>query len=258
MQEEQILIQAGLSEEQALTYQALLDKGPQKASNLSSWTGIKRGLTYKILQELENMRLVEKKEPATGVATFFPLHPNALLDGLEKKKQEIDRSKEVLNHSLSSLISKYNLQYNKPTVRFFEGLSGIRTVLFDSINSKTEILTYADNEAFNTLYPNINKEYVTARKGSKIKKRIISVDTPYIRELAKSDDPEFTQRMVLKQSFNFATAMQIYDGKVTYITLEKERMIGVIIEDTSIYEMHRALFEAHWNQAAILADSASV
>ncbi len=45
MNEDQILMQAGLSEEQALTYQALLEKGPQKASDISRWTGGKRGLT---------------------------------------------------------------------------------------------------------------------------------------------------------------------------------------------------------------------
>ena len=72
-----ILQQAGLSEEQALTYQALLDKGPQKASNIAQWTGIKRGLTYKVLDELVNIGLVEKKEPTSGVATFFPLHPSS-------------------------------------------------------------------------------------------------------------------------------------------------------------------------------------
>jgi sugar-specific transcriptional regulator TrmB len=49
--EENILIQAGLSEDQAQVYDYLLDKGPQKASSISSWTGVKRGLTYKILEQ---------------------------------------------------------------------------------------------------------------------------------------------------------------------------------------------------------------
>jgi sugar-specific transcriptional regulator TrmB len=40
--QENILKQAGLSEEQAITYEALIDKGPQKASILANWTGIKR------------------------------------------------------------------------------------------------------------------------------------------------------------------------------------------------------------------------
>jgi sugar-specific transcriptional regulator TrmB len=253
MQEENILIQAGLSEEQAQVYQALLDRGPQKASDLSKWTGIKRGFVYKILEQLESMSLVSKKGGTGTVATFSPSHPSLLLSNIERKEKEIALTKEMLSSSIGSLSSKYNLITGKPNVQFFEGKDGIAKVLRDSLHSTTEILTFADNEAMNKYYPELNKENVEARKKSNIKKRIISIDTPFIRELAKKDNPEITERRLISSENKFAVATQIYDNKISFITLDPERAIGVIIEDKAIYEMQKVIFETLWGNAKPLS-----
>ena len=249
MNQENILIQAGLSEEQALIYEALIDRGPQKASNLSTWTGVKRGLTYKILEQLESMGLVEKKGGDGTIATFFPNHPQALMGSIERKEQQLKLTKETLGFALGELSSKFNLLTGKPNVLFFEGKEGVGKVIRDSYTSKDEILTYADNEAMNKYYPELYKENVATRKKLKVKKRIISIDTPYIHELAKNDDPEITKRRLVNSTDHFATVMQIYDNKVTYITLDPDKSIGVVIEDASIYKMHKTLFEALWENA---------
>ncbi len=247
--DEKILIEAGLSEEQALVYGHLLDRGPQRASALSKWLGIKRGLVYKVLEQLENMNLVEKKGGTGTVASFSPLHPSHLLDMIEARAKSILLTKETLTYSLGSLASKFNLLSGKPNVQFYEGKEGVAHVLRDSLSSTTEILTFADNEAMNKYYPDLNKENVTLRKKGGIKKRILSVDTPYIRELLKNDDKEITERRLIHSLDKFATAMQIYDNKVTYITLDPNKAIGVIIEDKSVYEMQKMIFENMWVNA---------
>jgi len=249
MNEENILIQAGLSEEQASVYKALIERGPQKASALASWTGIKRGLIYKVLEQMEAMGLVSKKGGDGTVATFSPEHPSQLMNIVEQKAKSLALTKQTLEYAIGSLGSKFNLLSGKPNVQFFEGFDGIKKVTFDSLNSKTEILSFADNEAVNKLYPKLNEEYMPTRKKLNIKKRLISKDNPYIRELTKKDDPAITERRVIAENFTSATVMQIYDGKVSYITLDPERTIGVIIEDKSIYEMHRILFELTWKDA---------
>jgi len=253
MQEENVLIQAGLSGEQAVIYQALLEKGPQRASDLGKWTGIKRGLVYKVLEQLVAMNLVANKGGPGTVAVFSPAHPSLLLANIERKEKEIALTKDMLEGSLGALVSKYNLLAGKPNIRFFEGAEGVASVVRDSLTSKTEILTYADNEAMNKYYPALNQENISLRKKSQIKKRIISVDSPYIRELAKNDDPEITERRVLRNVHNFATAMQIYDNKVAYVTLEPERSIGFIIEDRAVYAMQKDLFETMWQMAEPLS-----
>lgn len=250
--DEKILIEAGLSEEQAAVYSSLLDKGPLKAGSISSWTGIKRGLIYKVLDQLESMGLISKKGGEGTVAVFAPEHPSRLAEIMERKEKSMALAKETVMFSLGSLSSKFNLLSGKPNVQFFEGKEGVSKVMRDSFTSQTEILTFADNEAMNKYYPELNKENIEARKNSNIKKRLISIDTPYIRELAKNDNPEITDRRLI-DSEKFSTVMQIYDNKVTYITLDPHKEIGVIIEDNSIYEMQKMIFEKVWENAKRLS-----
>jgi hypothetical protein len=49
--------------------------------------------------------------------------------------------------------------------------------------------------------------------------------------------------------YPFNSVMQIYEGKVSYITLSDKGMIGVIIQDSNIYQMHKSIFEYVWSGA---------
>lgn len=256
MDEITILTQAGLSEEQALTYQALLDKGSQKASNLAQWTGIKRGLTYKVLTELENMGLVEKKEPATGVATFFPMHPNSLLATIDHKKESLDRTRENLSQSLSLLASKYNLQNSKPNVQFFEGKQGVVRVLDDSLTTQGEVLTYLNLDTVKKYFAAENDAYVKKREQKKIKKRVIACINKAAIDFINdkyANDPEYfvvTDVRFIETPINdFQAAMQLYDNKVGLITIASDNLIGTIIDDERISQMQKSMFEALYTQA---------
>lgn len=249
---EKILIEAGLSEEQALIYGALLDRGPQKASALATWTGVKRGLIYKVLEQLEAMNLVEKKGGEGTVALFAPLHPSSLINMVEARAKSIMLTKETLTYSLGSLASKFNLLTGKPNVQFFEGKEGILKTANDSLNSKTEIYSFVDADALEKLYPELNKEYVEKRLKLKIKKKIIMTDSPTVRATVPNEDKEFTEQRIVKHDFKFATIVMIYDNKVSFITMDPDRSIGVIIEDKDIYNTHKSLFEYIWGTAELV------
>ncbi len=248
--EENILIQTGLSEEQAQTYQALLEKGPQKASDLSKWTGIKRGLIYKVLEQLESMSLVSKTGGPGTVATFSPAHPSLLLSNIERKEKEIAFNKEMLQSSIGSLASKYNLIIGKPNIQFFEGEEGMKKVLDDTLNvsTGTEIYTYADLEAILKYIPDINASYSDRREKLGIKKKGLLLDSPRAREVIKNYHTETTDtKFIPYGAAELETVMQIYENKISYITLKDNSMIGIIIEDPLIYKMHKLLFEHVWN-----------
>lgn len=252
MNEENILIQAGLSEEQSQVYQSLLDKGPVRASDLAKWTGIKRGLIYKVLEQLETMGLVLKMGGPGTVAVFSPSHPSLLLANLERKEKELALNKEMLVSSIGSLSSKYNLITGKPNVQFFEGLDGVAKVANDSIYSKTEILSYIDNEAVNKYLSDLNKKYVSERKTLNLKKKMLAVDSTYIREHVKDMDKNTTEVRIIPKSEAFGTVMQIYDDKISYVTVSDTKKIGVIIEDPDIAKMHKIIFQAAWEKAEVL------
>jgi len=250
MQEENILIQAGLSEEQAQIYQALLDKGPQRASDLTKWIGIKRGLVYKVLEQLENMGLALKSDGKGTVAIFSPAHPSLLLSNIERKEKEVAMTREMLASSLGSLSSKYNLITGKPNVQFFEGEEGIKKVLWDTLNTPkgTEICAYGDLESILKYIPKINDEYSDRREKLGIKKRGFLLDNAETREKIKNYHTEVTETKFIKYNIpEMETEVQIYENKISFITLKDNSMIGIIIEDPFIYKMQKAIFDHLWD-----------
>lgn len=244
----QPLVQLGLSEDQAKIYLTLLSGGLLPARALIIQTGIKRGLTYKVIEQLIEKGLVEKRESPGKIALFFPTHPQKLSELLKAKEQEMKSAEASLGTIVTTLSSAYNLISGKPNVQFFEGAKGMKEILDDSLTSETEIYSYADIEAIQKYIPEVNAEYVKKRDKFNIKKKAIILDTPFARAFLADYYKNVTDIKLIKSKTEpFQTIMQIYDNKISYLTLSDKEMIGVIIEDKYIYKMHKDLFEFSWD-----------
>jgi hypothetical protein len=127
----------------------------------------------------------------------------------------------------------------------------------DSLQSKTEILTYFDPSSLTGEIKEINRAYVKNRIRLKIPKRLILADTPVARQLMAEQSTPFTKAAFIK---NFperhATGMELYDGTVSYVMMKGARRISVIIRDPLIYELHRSHFEFIWSMAQDIVDYA--
>jgi len=249
--DEKILIEAGLSEEQSAIYSALLDKGPLKAGSISTWTGLKRGLIYKVLDQLENMGLVSKKGGDGTVAVFAPEHPSQLAVIMERKEKSFALAKEAVSFSLGALSSKFNLLSGKPNVQFYEGKEGVEKVLEDTLNSKSEVLTYVDMEIVEKYFKDINDKYVMKREKLGIKKRLLVIENDYSNALFQKwnkENPEFFSvtdlKMVKTPIETVEGAIQIYENKIGIITISNENLISIIIEDIRINKLFKSMFEA--------------
>ena len=244
------LTQAGLSSEQAHIYEFLLKNGASVVRDIAKNVPFSRPMVYKVLEELVQAALVEKQEKKGSVTTFVAAHPQHLIDQAEQTKDQAETALNALSASIDTLISDYNLQSGKPGVRFFEGIAGIRKVLADSLTAQEVIYSYADLESIDKYIGNINREYAETREKKDIRKKGIVLDTPVAREFLKNYEPGVTEtRVISRDAAPFHTVMQIYDNKISYITLSDETIIGVIIDDKHIAGMHKYLFEYLWERA---------
>lgn len=245
---EELLIKSGLSPDQAKVYEILLKGGVMPASKAALKAGLKRGLGYKVIEQLVSLGLIEKIDKK--VALFAVNHPSKIKELLQKKTDDLRSIESTLSGALGPMISDYNLTSGKPNIQFFEGEDGVQKVLEDSLYSKEEILSYADITSIQKYIPKINAWYVEKREKKGVRKRGILLDTPEARSILSSYHTAITDSKLIKLNANpFESIMQIYDGKVSYITLSDKQMIGVIVEDQSIYEMHKALFNFTWSKA---------
>ena len=104
----QALVRAGLTPHQAAIYEALIQRGPQKATRLAFLAGVPRTLSYKVLDELAAEGLVTKKDERGRVTLFAPAHPLKLKELAERRLEEAKQAKTTLEDVLTSLIHDFD------------------------------------------------------------------------------------------------------------------------------------------------------
>lgn len=247
------IVDAGLTKEQAIVYEMLLKLGEAPASAIAKAIprdkALSRPLVYKVLEELIELDVTAKSDGAGKVTTFTPKHPVAITKVIDAQKERIERTKKQFLTTSGKLSSLFNLSVGKPGVQFYEGEDGVWEVLLDSLTASEEILTYADLEAIATYIPALNAEYSTLREDQDVQKRGLVIDSPEARKFLKSYDGTVTNTKLITTTDEvppFQTVMQIYDNKVSYITLTEEYLVGIIITDQYIANTHKYLFESLW------------
>lgn len=253
-----ILVQANLSPNEAVVYEYLLKNGESPAGFIIKKTPLKRGVIYNALDELISKGLATKRVK-NKVALFLPSHPDKLREYLEQHEEEIVKAKNSLEANLPALVSDFNLVSGRPGVSYFEGDQGIKKVSQDSLTAQGEIYTYSDHENVIKYIFELNQEYSEKRVKLGIKKKILYADNPLTRKYLKEngldqiDDARLIQGKILDhRPGSFNTVMQIYNNKVSYITLLPSWKIGIIIEDETIAKMHKDIFEFNWLKAKTL------
>lgn len=244
------LTKIGLNNSQSMVYSLLISQGELKGSDIAEKLPISRQLVYKTLDELSSMNLVEKKD-LQKISTFSTTHPSNLESLIRKQELSLKNSKKELDLAIDDLTSKYNLFYGKPGVQVFEGKEGVKKVLEDSLKTKSEILTFADVEPLITKLEKINNEYVEKRTKLKIKKRALVLDTLYARKYMKKYSGKIrdTRYISNEDTPPFNSFVEIYDDKISYITFDNDRLIGIIIQNKAISDMNRYLFEFAWKKS---------
>ncbi len=250
---EKIFQDVGLNEKEAVVYETLLETGPMSAQAILKAASKKISTTrpnlYNILAVLKQKGLLAEKVKK-GKNLFEAESPARLVNVFEETAQKTDHAQKNLAMVLPELSSLYNLTTQKPVVQFFEGIEGLKKVLADSLTARQMICAYSDIESIVKYFNEINQDYVKKRDALGIKKKSIMVDSEFARNYMKDYHRNTTDtRFIDGKLYPFHAVMQIYDGKISYITLSDKSIIGVIIEDQTIYQMQRSIFEYTWSNA---------
>lgn len=245
-----ILKNIGLSEAEIKIYDVLLKSGVMPANEIIKRTGLKKGDCYNKIYDLVQINFIEEFSKAKK-KHFRLAHPQVIEDYIHNKLKNISDTQREISALLPGVLSTYNLTYHKPGVKYFEGEEAINRIVEDSLTAKTEIYSYVDSEAIDKYLPNINKAYKKRRQSLTVKKKIIVADTPYYRQHFKNIDKSVTEVRFIKHNLTkFAVNAMMYDNKISYITMQENSNIGIIIEDPLICKLQRSLFEFNWSCAS--------
>ena len=238
------IVNLGLPEKEASVYVALLAAGRSTASEIGRRANVNRATAYVVLDALIQKELVSisGKEPKQEYVAESP----DKLPALFKKYQKEAKEKEEKAHELATQLKSIQKVGNRPQVKFYEGVDGLRTVFEDTLTATSgKIIAFCAIEDQHAHIPNYFPEYYQRRKKKGIFMRAIFPRTPEGIERVKENDNEFRDsRFVPADKFRFHPAINVYDNK-TMIASFREKL-GIIIESDEVADTMKKVFELAW------------
>lgn len=242
----------GLSQEHAKIYIALLDLGNSSASKIAKRSGVPRTTAYDQLEDLIDVGLVSKAKSESRYE-YSPAAPQTLNRMIKERVDIVQENSYSLERSLFELEALYSSKSaTLPRVRFFQGERGLKTALYDSL-SANELLTTCQGSAYRQSglknEPKYLMDFIAECERRNLKSREILMDTPSVREYAKKyKEDSHTQILIIPNSNSNLIGhvdKHLYEGKIAYIS--HDSLVAVIIEDQSLYDHEKMLFESLWD-----------
>lgn len=241
------LLQFGLNEKEISVYLSLISLGPSPVRTIAKQARVNRGTTYDILKNLISLGLVsfyKQYEKESKKQYFVAEPPQKLLDAIENKRRGLETLKLHINKSLPELESLYEKSGAKPVAKYYEGMSGLRIILEDVLETignqpEKKYYVYSSADIRNYLhkaYPNYNRDRIQAG----VSNQVIAFGKG--GELVGLDERKWMDR-----EHGAPTYIIIYIGKVAMISVAaNNEPVGVMIEDRGLYETQKMIFEYIW------------
>lgn len=207
MEVTQQLRQLGLNQSEIKIYLFLLANGVSTPPIVSRQTNIARTNCYNILNDLLAKGLVEEKDTGSR-KSYLAKDPESLIASLDQKR-------ELAFRIIPDLRAIYTGQKNKPVIRYFEGLAGIKQVYDLALKAKT-IYEFVSVDMINSTIAETYKNFVSQIENNAI-----------IHRQIKASDSK--------------TQMVIWDDNAAFITLD-DKPFATILKDQSIASTFTMLF----------------
>jgi len=238
-----VLLQTDLTSSQAEILDYLYQNKEAKASEIAKKIKRSRAIVYKEGEELANLGIIEIIDKPNQVSIYRAKHPSELKKLLENRENKLKKDRELLNNYLPDIISSYNLMHNKPGVRFFEGIEGLRQIYEEILKEEKDF--YLVRSAYEPVYKKeivpIIEQFIKKRIAKNIKATAIT-PADIEHSVAEKDAKQLMERFwVDKEMYNAPVEIDIFGNKVAILSFGEE-LIGMIIESKQIAQSLKQLF----------------
>jgi sugar-specific transcriptional regulator TrmB len=247
---ENILSKTGLTPEQSKIYFFLVENGITNAKVISMRTKVGRTLTYKVLDQLIDKELVEKRDRVGKVSIFAPLHPQKIKDELNNSINQSKIAADNFSSVFNGLVSQYNTLLGKPNVKYLEGISGIEEVYNDILDTGQDISVISSSieenrkDVLSIIREQIKKQI---EKGIKVKAITQMVDHEIATPVEEDKINLIVRKQISADKLNIPAQIIIWGDKVA-ITNFKEQIITVVIDSKYIKETFVTIFNFIWSR----------
>lgn len=245
----------GLSNNEARVYLALLELGSATVQQIAQVAQVNRPTTYVQLETLMKDGLVTFFEKAPSnkklkSKTYFRVEdPEYLQKLVSRERSQIDERERELVGILPELGRLFASSGERPRVRFFDGIEGLKTMDEECLKTKNKLIEGAMSlDDVEKVFPPETDYYPERR----IKKGIHTrgIYTSSRGPVLKASDKKMLRetRFVPIDKYPFACDINIYDDTVSLASVRK-KPFGVLIENKEIADSLRSLLKLAWEAA---------
>jgi sugar-specific transcriptional regulator TrmB len=240
---EETLSAIGFKRKDYKIYLSLIKLGTAPLRKISEECGLNRGTTYDTLKRLMDLGLVSFLDAKTH--RFFTAEDPQKLTGVATRKEVAAQEARLkLKEVIPDLQQLLGWSQHRPTVFYYEGEMGVRSILEDVIqtcaHSLDKMYRVYSSAAIRDLILHAWTGYTKQRIREKIRVRAIAIGHG-------GSTFGLDERRWLTKEDKAPTYIFIYHGKTAYVSVdEKRQLFGVIIDDTAIALTQTMIFDSLW------------
>ncbi|MFH0906542.1 MAG: hypothetical protein V1824_04360, partial [archaeon] len=199
-----------------------------------------RETTYTILQSLIQKGLISSSIK-NNTRYFSAADPEMLVEILEQKKEKISTILSQLNEIKKT-------EYRKPTVEFYEGKEGLKSVFKEiiSINDK-KIYGIINSPHLVELLPLFTQQIIKQRVKKDITSYMILDPSKESAKFKFEDKDNLRQTKTLNFISNLNIGIYIFEDKIAFLTFDQDIPVGLVISNSAIssgmLEIHKHLWK---------------
>lgn len=227
--------------EEAAVYVASLHLGEALLSDIAKKAGVPRTSCYYILDSL-----IKK-----GFINFYQKRGRKYYSAENPRKFQIvlKEREAALKEIMPQLIAMHSAVGATPSISFYEGVGGINMILNNILEQQHPLLALTSIDDIVAIIGEDLYRFIRARKNKFLRVNLITNKTPATLALQKKDAQELRVTRFLPPETKLQTANFIYGDHVAIVSLNPVKPLGIIIEDNSIADTQRFLFDTLWAHA---------
>lgn len=242
------LMNLGLTKDEIIIYLSLL-KGKKNHLEISRETGIARSNVYRIVDNLIDKGIVHETitEEDKVLQSASPRTLELLV--LEQEKQAVEK-REVFKN-IMPLLSNFVNQDEKFMIKSYKGLSGLKLMLWNELETKSEVLIFSCGN----LSKATGKQFAEKFRFECITRGIMqrAIENIESEIPTTSDHAAFSKhyqlRLLPKDILTIMPEITIHDDTVSIYNNWQEEQLGTEIKNPFLVTFMRQMFEHYWKLA---------
>ena len=234
----------GLDGKEARFYLAALELGQAPVRVIADKAGISRTNAYDVLGRLHRKGVVTHVERGSAKKKMrydvVAEDPSRLLSMVEEQRKAADAI-------LPDLRSIFGRSTVRPRIRVYEGLEGIRTVLYDTLKCRSKLLCgiLSMHDLLDVPGRAETERYIAERVKAGIFLRVVRSPEKDVGDIWQTGEAELREVRYTAPGLVFTMTTWVYDEKVAIVSSRRENF-GMTIESEEFARMQQNLFNILW------------